>query len=222
MLLPAAASAQAADQPGVAPRAPSADLPMERKQLDGWLALIYRRIHDAWAIPPSVQPGSLCVVYVSWEPEQGRVTNVKVGPCNANEEMRQSIVAAVYRASPLPLPPDASLFDPDLTVSFRAPAAPPPPRSREAIESVFNHVKGKINELYHRALLEGPGLHGRLVLEATIAPSGEVTMCRVFASELNDSELEEQITALVRLLHFEPTKGGGSVTFTMPIALPPQ
>jgi TonB family protein len=42
------------------------------------------------------------------------------------------------------------------------------------------------------------------VLEFTIAPSGEITMCRVVSSELNDPELERKIVARVRLIKFKP------------------
>ena len=45
---------------------------------------------------------------------------------------------------------------------------------------------GAIYGLYNRALRERAELQGKLVLEFTVAPSGEVTMCRVVSSELND------------------------------------
>jgi periplasmic protein TonB len=52
-------------------------------------------------------------------------------------------------------------------------------RSREEIELVFDKNKGRIYSLYARALRDNAELQGKLVLEFTIAPSGEVTMCRV-------------------------------------------
>ena len=48
-----------------------------------------------------------------------------------------------------------------------------------------------------------PSSPGKLVLEFTIAPSGEITMCRVVSSELNDPELEKKIVARVRLIRFK-------------------
>jgi len=89
-------------------------------------------------------------------------------------------------------------------------------RSREEIELVFDHNKGAIYGLYNRALRERAELQGKLVLEFTIAPSGEVTMCRVVSSELNDPDLESRIVARVRLFHFDP-KDVESVTTTKPI-----
>ena len=89
-------------------------------------------------------------------------------------------------------------------------------RSREEIELVFDHNKGAIYGLYNRALRERAELQGKLVLEFTIAPSGEVTMCRVVSSELNDPDLESKIVARVRLFHFDP-KDVESITTTKPI-----
>jgi len=89
-------------------------------------------------------------------------------------------------------------------------------RSPEEIELVFDRNKGRIYNLYARALRDNAELQGKLVLEFTIAPSGEVTMCRVVSSELKDPELEQKIIALVRLFHFEP-KDVDTITTTKPI-----
>jgi TonB family protein len=91
-----------------------------------------------------------------------------------------------------------------------------PARSREEIELVFDRNKGRIYSLYARALRDNAELQGKLVLEFTIAPTGEVTMCRVISSELKDPELERKIIALVRLFHFDP-KDVDAVTTTKPI-----
>src|ERR1700752_5220940 len=89
-------------------------------------------------------------------------------------------------------------------------------RSREEIELVFDRNKGRIYSLYARALRDNAELQGKLVLEFTIAPSGDVTMCRVVSSELKDPELERKIIALVRLFHFE-AKDVETITTTKPI-----
>jgi TonB family protein len=77
-------------------------------------------------------------------------------------------------------------------------------RAREEVEIVFDRNKGALYALYGRALREQPDLAGKLVLEFTIAPTGEITMCRVVSSELNDPELEKKIVARVRLIRFKP------------------
>jgi protein TonB len=89
-------------------------------------------------------------------------------------------------------------------------------RSREEIELVFDRNKGAIYSLYSRALRERPDLQGKLVLEFTIAPSGEVTMCRLVSSELKDPELESKIVLRVKLFRFE-AKDVEPITTTKPI-----
>jgi len=91
-----------------------------------------------------------------------------------------------------------------------------PARSREEIELVFDRNKGRIYSLYARALRDNAELQGKLVLEFTISPTGEVTMCRVVSSELKDPELERKIIALVRLFRFDP-KDVDPITTTKPI-----
>jgi periplasmic protein TonB len=92
----------------------------------------------------------------------------------------------------------------------------PNSRSREEIELVFDRNKTAIYALYNRALRSDPMLRGRLVLELTIAPSGEVTDCRVVSSELADPEFERRLVARVMLFRFED-KDVATVTTTKPI-----
>jgi len=89
-------------------------------------------------------------------------------------------------------------------------------RSREEIELVFDRNKAAIYALYNRALRSDPALRGRLVLELTIAPSGEVTDCTVVSSELSDPEFERRLVARVMMFRFEQ-KDVATVTTTKPI-----
>lgn len=89
-------------------------------------------------------------------------------------------------------------------------------RSREEIELIFDRNKGAIYALYSRALRDKPELKGKLVLELTIAPSGEITACRVLSSELNDADLERKLVARVKSFRFEP-KDVETITTTKPI-----
>jgi periplasmic protein TonB len=91
-----------------------------------------------------------------------------------------------------------------------------PARSPEEIALVFDRNKGRIYNLYARALRENAELQGKLVLEFTIAPNGTVTMCRVVSSELKDPALEQKIIALVRLFQFQ-AEDVDAVTATKPI-----
>lgn len=76
-------------------------------------------------------------------------------------------------------------------------------RSQEEIELVFDRNKGAIYALYSRALRDRADLQGKVVLQLTITPAGEVTDCRVLSSELGDDDLEKKIVARVRLFRFE-------------------
>jgi colicin import membrane protein len=86
--------------------------------LASWQSQITARIQRAWLKPPSARPGIECVLNVTQVPG-GEVTNVKIGSCNGDQAVRESIEAAVYRASPLPPPPDPALFERNLVITFR-------------------------------------------------------------------------------------------------------
>jgi colicin import membrane protein len=83
-----------------------------------WHAAIVARITRAWIKPPSAQPGVTCSVSVTQVPG-GEVTGVRVNSCSINDAaLRESVEAAVYRASPLPPPPDPALFERNLALTF--------------------------------------------------------------------------------------------------------
>ena len=86
--------------------------------LASWQSQITARIQRAWLKPPSAQAGIVCVLNVTQVPG-GEVTNVRIGACNGDQAVRESIEAAVYRASPLPPPPDPALFERNLQITFR-------------------------------------------------------------------------------------------------------
>ena len=55
---------------------------------------------------------------------------------------------------------------------------------------MFTRNKGAIDAMYARALRDNPALQGKVVIELTIAPSGDITAARILSSELNDPEFE--------------------------------
>ena len=89
-------------------------------------------------------------------------------------------------------------------------------RSREEIEIVFDRNKSAIYALYSRALREQPELQGKVVVQLTISPTGEVTDCRIVSTELNDTELERKLLARIRMFRFEE-KDVEAMTTTKPI-----
>jgi colicin import membrane protein len=83
-----------------------------------WHASIVARIERAWIRPASARPGVTCIVSVSQVPG-GEVTAVEVNNCSVNDAaLRESVEAAVLRASPLPPPPDPALFERNLELTF--------------------------------------------------------------------------------------------------------
>lgn len=76
-------------------------------------------------------------------------------------------------------------------------------RSESEIERVFQKNKAAIYSLYNRALRKDPTLQGKVLLELTISPSGQVTKCVVVSSELNDPDLERKLVARVKLFKFK-------------------
>lgn len=79
-------------------------------------SMIQARIERAW-IRPGTQHGVNCEVHVTQVPG-GEVVGVQITRCNGDAALRESIEAAVYRASPLPVPSNPDLFDRNLVLTF--------------------------------------------------------------------------------------------------------
>jgi periplasmic protein TonB len=89
-------------------------------------------------------------------------------------------------------------------------------RSADEIALVFTKNKGAIDAMYARALRDNPALQGKVVLELTIAPSGDITAARIMSTELNDKEFESKLLARIRLFKFD-AKDVATLTATKPI-----
>lgn len=89
-------------------------------------------------------------------------------------------------------------------------------RTREEIQTVFDQNKGAVYALYNRALRKDPTLRGKVVLELTISPSGQVTKCRIISSELNNEQLERKLISRIKLFKFA-TKDVDTMIISYPI-----
>lgn len=89
-------------------------------------------------------------------------------------------------------------------------------RSADEIALVFTKNKGAIDAMYARALRDNPALQGKVVVELTISPSGDITAARIISSELNAPEFENKLLARIRLFKFE-AKDVATLTATKPI-----
>jgi colicin import membrane protein len=86
--------------------------------LSQYAALIEQRVEHNWNKPASAKAGIQCEVKVT-QAQGGTVLSVQVDKCNGDAAVRQSIEAAVYRSSPLPMPPDSRLFQRVIVFVFK-------------------------------------------------------------------------------------------------------
>jgi len=93
-------------------------------------------------------------------------------------------------------------------------------RSADEIERVFQKNKGGIFNIYNRALRKNPSLSGKVVVELTIAPSGEVTGVKILSSELDDAALERKLVLKIKRFKFSKARVA-KITVTYPIEFLP-
>ena len=89
-------------------------------------------------------------------------------------------------------------------------------RGAEEIALVFTKNKGAIDSMYARALRDNPALQGKVVIEMTIAPSGDILTARIVSTELNDPVFEQKLLARIKLFKFD-AKDVATLTATKPI-----
>jgi colicin import membrane protein len=86
--------------------------------VDEYRALLAQAIERSWIRPPTARAGLECTLLVTQAPG-GTVVDVRLGACNGDQTVRESIVNAVYRASPLPAPRDPRAFERRLEIVFK-------------------------------------------------------------------------------------------------------
>ena len=82
-----------------------------------YVRAIQVHVEQRWYEPPGVAAGLSCTIYVTQIPG-GEVVGMRFGTCNGNAAVRQSIETAVRNASPLPAPPEPSLFEREVELVF--------------------------------------------------------------------------------------------------------
>lgn len=83
-----------------------------------YVGLIGEKVQRNWIQPPTSRAGLSCVVQVQLMPS-GDVVTVQIVQGSGDAAFDRSVEAAVYRAAPLPLPPDPGMFENFRTVQFR-------------------------------------------------------------------------------------------------------
>lgn len=86
--------------------------------MDEYRLMLQQVIERNWIRPPSARPGLECTLYVSQAPG-GTVVDVKLGACNGDQAVRESITTAVFKSSPLPAPRDPRAFERRLEIVFK-------------------------------------------------------------------------------------------------------
>lgn len=127
-------AACAAEPPQAAPASDPPDLQHRLDQeakvnseraVNEWLTQLVAAIAQSWAWPPGTDPTWRAWAKFRIDPT-GAVQSAEIVRGSGNAVFDDSVIRAIYRASPLPLPRDPSVFDPRITACFS-----PNPRSCE-------------------------------------------------------------------------------------------
>jgi colicin import membrane protein len=86
--------------------------------VDDYRRMLIETIERNWNRPPTARAGLECTLNVTQAPG-GTVIDVKVGDCNGDAAVRESITNAVFRSSPLPPPRDPRAFERRLVIVFK-------------------------------------------------------------------------------------------------------
>ena len=99
--------------------APAPGLPMEeiRKAQIAWAQVMSDHIAQWWARPPGLPKGLRCKAAVVLIPN-GEVVSATISVPSSNAAFDGSVLNAIYKASPLPLPVHPDAFNPQLAIWF--------------------------------------------------------------------------------------------------------
>lgn len=88
-----------------------AELQKKQTMIDKYMSLIEARVYQNWIKPPSADKGLVCELQVRLIPT-GEVINIELSKSSGDAVYDKSVMSAVRKASPLPLPPaEAGLFE---------------------------------------------------------------------------------------------------------------
>lgn len=75
-------------------------------------------------------------------------------------------------------------------------------RPTDGVRQKLDAAKGRIYNIYARALRQNPALRGKVEFKLVIEPDGSVSDAQVVSSELNDDDLERRLLAAIRFIDF--------------------
>ena len=94
-------------------------------------------------------------------------------------------------------------------------------RSQQSIMRVVMANIGALRHAYEMRLKVKPGLKGKVTIEFTIAPDGDVISCKALSTTINDPVLEEDIIKRIFRWRFDRIPKG-NVTVVYPFAFSPE
>lgn len=95
-----------------------------KKQLQSlrqvYISSITAKVKENWRTPAKISDKAQCELLITQTP-QGNVSSVKVENCNryASQQFKKAAESAVYRAQPLPQPPEKELFERNIRFVFK-------------------------------------------------------------------------------------------------------
>ena len=90
---------------------------------------------------------------------------------------------------------------------------------KEIIRRIIRRHINEVKYCYKKALQSKPNLRGRVIIQFTISPTGQVVMSVVQKSTLRNRKVETCIAMAVRRWLFPKPKGGGIVIVSYPFVL---
>lgn len=110
-------AAEKALQDQLAAERAALDAARNQQILAQYTAAMRQKVERNWIQPPSSRLGLSCTVRVQLMPG-GDVASVQIVQSSGDAAFDRSVEAAVYRAAPLPLPPDPALFESLRVIQF--------------------------------------------------------------------------------------------------------
>lgn len=113
------ALAGCASAPAPQPAPPPAPLSDEARAAatSAWANDLMRAIRNQWTPPPQEKLRKACRIAIVLR-EDGKVVDARVLESCGGNAIDRSVVTAIYKASPMPLPLEPAVFDPNVTVQF--------------------------------------------------------------------------------------------------------
>ncbi len=81
-------------------------------------------------------------------------------------------------------------------------------RSQQSIRDVIVSYMGRVTYIYNKYLKTNPDLRGKVLIEITIAASGDVTNAKIISSTVGNRAFENELLSVVRRFKFKPIPEG--------------